>query len=128
MKLKFFNLQTVERNIKATVHRTGKLGFTVEAAKKMSLSVGKSFKIATNEDDDNDTNLYGVLYNTVEPNSFKLYKAGNYHFINLKPLFDSIKLNYETDTYIYDLVEEEIDGTAMIVFKRRKIEKKLKKG
>ena len=124
IKLKFFNPQTVDKNIKATVHKTGKLGFTIEAAKKLTLEVGMSMKIAINEGDESDTNLYGVLYTTIEDQSFKVYKAGQYFFLNLKPLLDTIKLDYKKHTYIYDISEETIQETEMFVFKRRVSNKK----
>ena len=124
IKLKFFNPQTVDKNIKATVHKTGKLGFTIEAAKKLDLNVGMSMKIAINDGDEVDTNLYGVLYNTIEDESFKVYKAGKYYFLNLKPLLDTIKLDYKKHTYIYDIVEEKIQGIDFFVFKRRVSTKK----
>ncbi len=127
IKLKFFNPQTVDKNIKATVHKTGKLGFTVEAAKKLSLDVGMSMKIAINEGDEADTNLYGVLYLNIEEQSFKIYRAGKYYFLNLKPLLDTIKLDYKQNTYIYDIAEETIQGIEMLVFKRRLAKKEAQK-
>jgi hypothetical protein len=128
IKLKFFNPQTVDRNIKATVHQTGKLGFTIEAAKKIGLEVGMSMKIAINEGDESDTSLYAVLYPTIEEQSFKIYKAGKYFFLNLKPLLDTVKMDYKQNTYIYDISEETIESIKMLVFKRRTISKKEIKG
>ena len=127
MKLKFFDPANVERNIKATAHRTGKLGFTVEAAKKLSLSIEKSMAIAINEEDENDLNLYGILYTALQPKAIKVAKAGSYYYLNTKPFFDSINLDYTKENIVYDIIEEEIEGTPMLKFKRRKIDKRNKK-
>ena len=127
MKLKFFNPANVERNIKATVHKTGKLGFTVEAAKKLSLGIEKSIAIAINEEDENDLNLYGILHPTLQSQAIKVSKAGAYYYLNTKPFFDSINLDYSQGNIVYDIAEEDIEGTPMLKFKRRKLDKRNKK-
>ena len=126
INLKFFNPANVDRNIKATTHRTGRLGFTIEAANKFKLAPKMSFKIATNEADESDTNLYAVLYSTIEEQSFRVLKAGKYYSINLKPLFNQINLDYVNTTYIYDITDETIQGIEMLVFKRRAPKKEKK--
>ncbi len=119
INLKFFNPANVDRNIKATTHRTGRLGFTIEAATKFKFAPKMSLKVATNEADESDTNLYAILQNNIENESFRILKAGKYYSVNLKPLFDQIKLDYVNNTYIYDITEEVIQGTKMLLFKRR---------
>ena len=86
MKLKFINPSELDKNLKATVHKSGKLGFTIEAAKKLSLDPTKTAQIAINEDDANDKNLYIIIGDSSNANSFKVSKAGAYYYINTKPL------------------------------------------
>lgn len=124
MKLKFFNPNSLEKNLKATVHKTGKLGFTVDAAKKMQLSVEKSAGIGVNEDDQTDKNLYVVIYPNKQEGAFNISKAGQYYYINTKALFDSLKIDYVKGYVVYDISEELIDDQQIFKFKRREILKK----
>lgn len=126
MKLKFFNPSLVERNIKATVHRTGKIGFTSEAAKKFELSKEKSIALAVNEEDSSDMNLYGILYPEIKEEAFKINQAGDYFFVNAKPLLESFGLDYINKNIAFDISEENISGVTMLKFKYREIQRKKK--
>jgi len=125
MKLKFFNPNELDRNLKATAHKSGKLGFTVEAAKKLTLSPEKSAGIAVNEEDENDKNLYVIIYPDKKNGAFKISKAGDYYYINTKSLFDSLKIDYLRDWVVYDITEEVLDNQAVYSFKRREKNKKI---
>jgi hypothetical protein len=124
MKLKFINPVELDRNMKATVHRSGKLGFTLDAMKKLGLGTTKSLGIAINEDDPTDKNLYVVIYPQVKEDAFRVSKAGEYFYINTKALFDSLKLDYLKDNIVYDIIRDNIDGQEIFVFKRRETAKK----
>jgi hypothetical protein len=119
MKIKFFNPNDLDRNIKATVHKTGKIGFTVDAAKKLSLSTDCSLSIGMNEDDADDSNLYVMLHNTIETGAFKISKAGGYYYVNTKVLFDNLKIDYVNSAIIYDITEEIFEGQKVYKFKKR---------
>ena len=119
MKIKFFNPNDFNRNIKATVHKTGKIGFTIDAAKKLSLSVDCSLSIGINEDDSDDSNLYVILHNTIETGAFKVSKAGGYYYVNTKVLFDNLKIDYVNSAIIYDITEEDFEGQKVYKFKKR---------
>jgi hypothetical protein len=124
MKIKFFNPDSLDRNLKATVHKSGKLGFTVDAAKKLKLETNKSAAIGTNEDDPSDESLYVVIYNEVRSDAFRIAKAGQYYYINLKALFDALKINYKGESVVYDISEENIENNTVFKFSRRKSTKK----
>lgn len=119
MKLKFFNPNNLDKNLKATAHKTGKLGFTVDAAKKLQLSVEKTAGIGINEDDEADKSLYVVVYPDKQEGAFNISKAGKYYYINTKALFDSLKIDYQKDYVVYDISEETIDDQKVFKFKRR---------
>lgn len=119
MKIKFFSLNDLDRNIKATVHKTGKIGFTVDAAKKLSLSVNCSLSIGMNEENTGDSNLYVMVHSTVETGAFKVSKAGGYYYVNTKVLFDNLKIDYTNSAIVYDITEEDIDGQKIYKFKKR---------
>jgi hypothetical protein len=124
MKLKFFNPENLDKNLKATVHKTGKLGFTIEAAKKLQLSAEKSIGIAENEEDVTDKNLYVVIYPDKQRSAFNINKAGNYFYVNTKALFDNLKIDYVSNIITYDIIEESLNGEKIYKFKRRDKSKK----
>jgi hypothetical protein len=43
MKLKFLIIEEIDKNIKATIHSSGKMGFTQGANKKMNLNEEKKW-------------------------------------------------------------------------------------
>jgi hypothetical protein len=124
MKLKFFNPNNLDKNLKATAHKTGKLGFTVDAAKKLQLSVEKTAGIGINEDDELDKSLYVIIYPDKQEGAFNISKAGKYYYINTKALFDSLRIDYIKDYVVYDISEEMIDSQRVFKFKRREKAKK----
>jgi len=123
MKLKFIKISDLDRNLKATIQKTGKLGFTVEAAIKLKLSKESSISMAVNEDDAADTNLYALVHSTKVKDAFNVNKAGSYYYLSTKPLFDKMKIDYTNKSVTFDISEEEIEGQKMFVFKRREKER-----
>ncbi|MBL7692165.1 MAG: hypothetical protein JNM41_11260 [Flavipsychrobacter sp.] len=117
MKLKFINSNELDKNIKASIHKTGKIGFTTDAARKLALATNNSVSIAVNLEDSTDLNLY-VIVNKDEPNgSFKISKAGDYYYINAKALFDNLEWDYLNKYYSFDIKETNVDGMDVWVFK-----------
>lgn len=126
MKLKFFNSSELGAKMKATVHTSGKLGFSIEANRILNLAEIRSIQIASNEEDPADLNLYMVLNNEVVPGAFKLIKVGNYFNLNTKGLFDNLKVDYKNLTVIYDIVKTDYQGQEILKLIRRDIKKKNK--
>jgi hypothetical protein len=102
----------LERNVKATVQSTGRLGFSDGAKKKMNLNEKKFVVIATNDEDKTDENLYAWVEESGDGGGFKVNKGGEYFNINTKPLFDKLKLDYKGKDrlVIYDIVDFDNDG------------------
>ncbi|MBS1501169.1 MAG: hypothetical protein JST32_03855 [Bacteroidetes bacterium] len=123
MKIKFFNPNELDRNLKATVHKSGKMGFTIEAANKMGLSIQKGMLIGYNEDDNTDKNLYIVIDKDKQESSFQILKAGAYYYVNTKPLFDTLKVDYVNKTISFDIMEEDIEGLKVFFFKIKEKER-----
>lgn len=119
MKLKFLNPNSLERNVKATVHKSGKMGFTLEASKKMELTTEKSISIAINDDDKEDSSLYVIVNKSRDMDAYPILKAGEYHYANLTPLFDSLGVDYKKFAIFYDISEERIENELVFRFKRR---------
>jgi hypothetical protein len=121
IKLKILKANEFERNVKATLQSTGRLGFSDGARKKMQIETGKYLVIATNEEDESDDNLYAWLEDTAENGGFRLNKGGEYFNANTKPLFDGLGIDYKDDNnlIIYDIVDFDNDGTSIFKFTKR---------
>lgn len=117
IQLEFFDSDKLDRNLKASVHKTGKIGFTIDAAKKLKLNKDKSISIARNKSDKSDRNLYIVVNESKADGAFNVNKAGNYYYINTKTLFDNLKIDYVSNYISFDISEEEISGTKVFLLK-----------
>lgn len=124
MKLKFIDSAALDKNLKATVHNTGKIGFTKDAAGKLGLGEAKSARIAVNDEDPGDTSLYVIIEDRVVDGAFKVNKAGQYFYISTKALFDGLGMDYVKNNYVYDIVKTNIDELEVWKFKRRPIKGK----
>lgn len=126
MKLKVIKAEESGRKIKATVHASGKLGFSAEAIRYLNIKESKSIEFAINEEDPDDLNLYGFIYQDKQEGAFNINKAGLYYYVNTKTLFDNLGVNYKNKTIIYDLVKGEYEGKPFVKMLRREIGKKNK--
>ena len=87
--------------LKATVHKTGKLGFTDATAKHLGLTNDTKVQFATDSEDEH------CFYLINKPNSgddlFEVKGAGGYFFVNIKNLLDKRGVDYANQTVIYDM-------------------------
>lgn len=125
MKFQLIKANELEKPVRLSIHKSGKMGFPIEAAKKMKLDVTKSIGIGTDANNEADKSLYMVVYDDVRDEAYKVSKAGEYFYLNTKLLFDSLKIDYigkniwfqmetikdEDDTY-YKLTKKEADRKA----------------
>ena len=125
-KLKFYKASDLDRNLKCTIHITGKLGFSLEAIKKLNINESAYIKIAANEDDTSDKNLYMVVSNEPDNDDFKINKAGAYYYANTKALFDTLKLDYKNYTIMFDITNFEHEGQKLYKLQKREVKKKVK--
>lgn len=119
MDLKFFDADEIQGNAKCTVHKSGKLGFSMDAIEMMNLNEDKSISIAKGEDYEENGNLYFKVHDTVVKGAFSVSKAGEYYYLNTKNLFNRLELNYQKDKIIYDVVEVEIEDETFFKLIRR---------
>jgi hypothetical protein len=125
MKLKFIKAQEIDKNVKATVHSSGKLGFSSEAAKKLDLTSNKGILLAINEEE-NDENLYAKFIPEQNEDSFNIVKAGAYFYVNTKAFLENYGIDYKKNRLIYDIIEFNYEGEKMFKFLKREIKKKSK--
>lgn len=119
MKLRFITPENPDRNLRATAHKNGKLGFSIAAARKMRLAVGYSAAVAINEDDPTDNHLYVIVYPGLKDDNFKISKAGDYYYLNAKPLFDQLNIDYKNESVVYDISEDIVNRVNVFKFSRR---------
>ena len=106
-------------SLTASIHITGKIGFSAEATKSMGLDQDMFLQVAVNTDDVNDQNLYVFVTNAEDENSLKISKAGNYFYANSKSLFDKLEIDYRKKKVMFDIVEIEYEGEKIYKFIRR---------
>ena len=109
IELSFFDAREASRSKKATIHGSGKLGFTLDAIHYLSLDQGKYLRIAINEADELDENLYLEVSDIEVPGSYRTVKAGKYIYLNTAGLFDHIGYDYKNNTISFTILPIEIE-------------------
>jgi len=126
VKINFFDASTFDRNIKCTIHKSGKIGFSNAAIKRLGIDKMYGAKIGTNEENKEDENLYLACIKDEDKSAFKFIKAGDYYYINAKPLLDEIKIDYRNTkvTLIYDIVEMDLEGQKIYKLIKREVKRR----
>jgi hypothetical protein len=106
-----FNAKDFTTKLKATIQRTGKLGFTAETISQLQLNSDCSILIAPDSDDKKVFYL-GILREHRE-DAFTVLSAGKYIYLNTKQLFDKIKIDYVKSNFIFDMERFE-DGDEVM--------------
>lgn len=112
--------------LKATIHTSGKLGFTDVTAKELGFVEKNESFVQFAQDDENQEILYLINNAANNEDSFRVCKAGNYYYVSTKMLFDSLGYDYVNSTIIFDMMKIQ-DGDKE-VYKMTKRELKKKKG
>lgn len=120
LELEFFDSSSKYGVIKATVHKTGKLGFSSGASKYMNLENVSYLSIGLNKSDKEDDCLYLVQVKNETDKSFKIVKAGDYFYVFIKNILRDLNIDYKNESVIYDI--EEIEQGEKKIYKlcRRK--------
>lgn len=124
MKIKFIAPKPAIRAIKCTVHKNGKMGFSMEAIKLLNINSNCYIKLGVNEDDSKDTNLYLQVLRNESTNAYKVIKAGKYFYLNTRSLFDELKIDYNNKKIIYDIEKFNYEGTSIYQLNRREKDRK----
>ncbi len=126
MGLKFIDTSLCKQKLKCTIQSSGKLGFPAGTAEAIQLEKGKYVKFA--QDDENKDVLYMVFVAEEDEQTLKVAKAGVYYYVPTQAMFDLLKYDYKTWTYIFDLSRESaldcIAGGIVYRMSRRKTNKK----
>jgi hypothetical protein len=127
MKLKIVTKSIANSTAKCTIHLSGKLGFSQEAVNKLSLSEKSYIRLAVNDEDKEDQNLYMLISRVQSNDSIKVRKAGSYYFCATKQLFDEMAYDYITKKIIFDIAEVDYEGEKVYKLRKREISRKKKK-
>lgn len=96
-------------SLKATIQGTGKLGFTSGTSKVMKLTDHSHVRFARVKDQPGV--LFMAVMSEADEDGFRILQSGGYCYLNTKPLFDALNVDYHTQTIIYDLTRmEEADA------------------
>lgn len=88
--------------LKATIHSSGRLGFTADTATALSLSSSSFAKFA--RDDEDDKSLYLIVTSTGDDDSFRVTKSGAYYYLPTTLMFESFGYDYKKFNIMFDLV------------------------
>lgn len=114
---------------KATIHKSGKLGFTDVTAKELGFDSNPVSYVKFAIDDDDPSVLYLINVANADEDAFKVNKAGGYFYVNTKLMFDSLCVDYSKNTVMYDMVKVAEDEKGVYRMTKREIIKgeKMKK-
>ena len=126
MALKKFNANEYKVKLKATIHSSGKLGFTDATARVLGLDTSGGIVFATEDGEQNEKEkpLYLICCKVFEDGAFKVTKAGNYFSVNAKGLFDSLGYDYKKNTIIFDMIQAKEEGENVYKLVKREKPKK----
>ena len=91
--------------LKATVHASGKLGFSEVTAKELGLLDNEGHFVQFAQDTEDPSVLYLINGTADDRDSFKVCKSGAYFYINAKLMFDLLGVDYINKTIIYDMIK-----------------------
>ena len=121
VKLKQIAAEEDRGIVKATIQKSGRLGFSLGAINELKLEDKNSISIFINEDDSTDNSLYIKVNEEKAEDAFTVKKAGIYYYLNTKTFFDKLNVNYQDKliTIIFDIIEFDNDGEKYFKLIRR---------
>ncbi|MDQ2719428.1 MAG: hypothetical protein M3Z26_06645 [Bacteroidota bacterium] len=121
-EINFFDAREYASNLRCTIQKTGKIGFTDYTQKKLSMNDDMSIRIGIDGIKGEYNNLVIQILNEVQPQAFKVNKAGNYFYINPKALLDELGLTYKAKNIMYEMISlNEDEKTYKLIKKEGKV-------
>ena len=103
MTIKILIAKNFAIKLKATIQASGRLVFEVETATVLGLKSGKFAKFAQ---DDKNKFLYLIIVDMENEDAFPVRKSSGYFYVPTKVMFDSLGLDYQNGTIMFDLVRQ----------------------
>jgi hypothetical protein len=127
MELKLIKANEFEPNIKCSIHKNGKLGFSSSAITRLGIDTNKRILFATMDDENGNGSLYAIIVEEKNEEAFRVNKAGNYCYLNTKAMFDKLGYNYQNRRIMFDIVTTDMKHDDKTVYKLIKREGRSKK-
>lgn len=118
--MKILSKKKFGASLKATIHETGKLGFTEATATVLDLE--NNSRALFGQDEEDDETLYFCPMTEeqdIDDDAFEIRKAGRYYYVNGKALFDALHIDYKNNVIMFDLTLHE-DSEERKVYKLNK--------
>lgn len=121
VKLKVFNAKAYSVNLKCTIQNQGRLGFTDDTAEALGLKSGEVGSVALAEDESDPGNLYMLIGPSLGDEAFRVMRAGEYYYLQTRNLFNTMGLDYQTQTIMFDMVRaQDADFDDIRVYRMNK--------
>lgn len=113
----FVDVQQEPLRPKASIHKSGKLGFNSDAEEFMELQSGMEFQVARLRDAPPEEVLFLIPSREEYPDRsrVRVAKAGDYYYIHLRNYFDLAGVDYDGNKYRYEIRSETRDGVELYV-------------
>ena len=100
MAIKILSAKKFATKLKATIHRSGKLGFGDDTANALELKSGKFARFAQ---DDETGVLYFIVDNKGSEDAFTFKETSGFFSIATRQMFDTLGYDYEHYNIMFDL-------------------------
>ena len=107
--------------LKATIHSSGRLGFTADTANRLNLSEQTYIKFA--KDDENDNDLFMIVVADEDEDTFRVVRSGKYYYLPTTTMFQSFGYDFKKFNFMFDMVrmsyyDEIVNGKVYKLNKR----------
>lgn len=100
--ISFIKTSDFNVKLKATIHSSGRLGFTAGTAISLRLSDKTYIKFAKDDEDENE--LFLVIFDQPDEDTFKVIKSGKYYYLPTTAMFQSFGYDFKKFNIMFDLV------------------------
>lgn len=120
--IEFFESGDKYGPVKASVHKSGRLGFSAGAIKLLEIDGSKLFKIGRKktESDSDSQVLLLIPVDTEDEYTYRPFKAGNYYYLKTKRLLNQLNIEYRSENVIFDIDEVNENGKLYYKLHRKK--------
>ena len=114
MKIQFIYLKRSGRNQVPGIAllKNGKLSFNKSFCKQYDVSIDTFFRIGIDVENPDDKSLYIQICSKNEPESRKVQKSGQQHYLPVAFVLDRIGIDYSKNKYNVDFKETVIEGST----------------
>lgn len=103
MAINIISAKQFATKLKATIQKSGRLGFTEDTAKILDFQSGKRAKFA--KDDEKDI-LYLIIISEDSEDAFQIKQSSGYYYVQARQMFDMLGFDYENYYIIFDLIRD----------------------